>query len=79
MTVFTGFVTFAIIWWMVFFCALPFGVRRNPNPELGEDPGAPVNARLLLKAGVTTAIAAVLTIAAYFAVESGLIAFAPSK
>ncbi len=79
MTVFTGFVTFAIIWWMVFFCALPFGVRRNPDPELGEDPGAPENPRLLLKAAVTTAIAAVLTIAAYFAAESGIISFLPSK
>ncbi|MDJ0894465.1 MAG: DUF1467 family protein [Alphaproteobacteria bacterium] len=79
MTVFTGLVTFAIIWWMVFFCALPFGVQRNPDPELGEDPGAPANPRLLLKAGVTTAIAAALTVAAYFAVESGLISFVPSK
>lgn len=65
MSIAGGIVIFTIIWWVIFFMALPFGVR-SPG-EAGESlvPGqaesAPVRPMLLRKAAVTTAITCVLT------------------
>lgn len=64
-------VFFLITWWLVLFTTLPFGVRRDENPEPGADIGAPANPRLLAKMLATTAIAATLTAAIYFAAEAG--------
>ena len=58
------FVTFVIAWWLVFFAALPFGVRGQieaGSVAPGTEPAAPENPRLLPKALVTTGIAVVLT------------------
>jgi predicted secreted protein len=66
-------VMFIITWWLVLFTTLPFGVRRDENPEPGNDAGAPVRARMLTKALVTTAIAATITAAVYFSAEAGLL------
>ena len=33
-------VVFIVIWWLVLFMVLPFGVRRTESPEMGHDPGA---------------------------------------
>lgn len=79
MTWASGIVVFVILWWLIFFMTLPFGVR--PPHEVGEAaaPGhvasAPVRPRLWFKAGVTTLIASVLWIAAYFLIASDLISF----
>jgi len=67
MTVFTGFLVFACVWWMVLFLVLPFGIRRAD--EVGEEivpgtePGAPVNPRMGRRFLITTAIATVITAA----------------
>ncbi len=68
-------VVFAITWWLVFFMALPFGVRPPDEPEPGHAPSAPERPRLAIKAAVTTAIAATLTGLAVAAVEYDLISF----
>ncbi|MDW3207450.1 MAG: DUF1467 family protein [Alphaproteobacteria bacterium] len=34
-------VVFVIGFWLAFFMVLPIGVRRDDNPEKGNDPGAP--------------------------------------
>ncbi len=78
MSIFGGLVVFVIIWWMVLFTVLPWGVRRDENPEEGHEPGAPVNPRMWLKAGVTTAIATVLWGFAYWAITSDWLSFRPS-
>ena len=39
MSVTAGIVSFAIIWWMVFFMALPFGVKPPEEVEEGMEPG----------------------------------------
>ncbi len=64
-------IVFVITWWMIFFMVLPWGVRRPENPEPVHEAGAPENPRLWLKAGVTTAIAAVITIIIWFVVDAG--------
>ncbi|MCP4328795.1 MAG: DUF1467 family protein [Alphaproteobacteria bacterium] len=68
-------VTFVIIWWCVFFMALPWGNRAPDNPEIGHADSAPVKPRLWLKAGITTAVAVVLWAIAYYIIDSGLWSF----
>lgn len=76
---FSGIVIYVILWWLVFFMTLPFGVR--PPHEVGEEPGpghvhsAPVQPRLWLKAGVTSLIAALLWGVAYVLIVSDMISF----
>ena len=38
----TGVVVYFLIWWLVLFAVLPWGVQREENPQPGHDPGAPV-------------------------------------
>ncbi len=75
----SGIVVYIILWWLVFFMALPFGVK--PPHEVGEvagpghSDGAPVKPRVWLKAGITTVIAAVLWCIAYYLITSGMLSF----
>ncbi len=64
-------VIFLVMWWLVLFTTLPFGIQRQENPEPGTEAGAPENPRLWTKALVTTLITAVLTGAIYIAAENG--------
>ena len=75
MSWFGALVVFTVMWWMVFFITLPFGVRSPENPEEGHDAGAPDKPRLLIKALITTAIATTLTGSLMAAAAYGLIDF----
>lgn len=75
MTWTSGIVLFVLIWWMVFFATLPWGIRRAGDEALGHDAGAPLKPRLWLKAGITTAISLVLFGLAYWLVESKYLSF----
>jgi len=79
MTWFSGVVVYVILWWLVFFMTLPFGIRapHEVGEEVGEGhaPSAPIRPRLWLKAGITTAVAAVLWFGAYWLISSDLISF----
>jgi len=68
-------VVFVIVWWCVFFMALPWGNRPTADPEPGHVESAPAKPRLWLKAGITTAVAAVLTVGIFFAIDAELISF----
>ncbi len=68
-------VVFTIVWWLVFFMALPFGVKVPDEPEPGHAPSAPDKPRVALKAAITTVIAVALTGLAVAAVEYDVIAF----
>ena len=68
-------VAYVIIWWVVVFAVLPFGVRPAEEGDLGHSVGAPANPRLGIKALITTAIAAVLWLALYLVTGSDLISF----
>jgi predicted secreted protein len=55
---------FFVVWWVVLFAVLPWGVRTQQEEGevvLGTDPGAPANPRLLRKAITTTTVAAIVT------------------
>lgn len=75
MTVFTGIVAYVIIWWLVLFAVLPWGVQRNQSPAAGEDHGAPVRPRMWLKAGATTLIAFLFWGALFLAIELEVFSF----
>ncbi len=71
--------TFFIVWWLVFFMTLPFGVRPPEEPEPGTAPSAPERPHLLLKALVTTVIALAVTWGIDWVIRSGLIELRPRE
>jgi predicted secreted protein len=60
----TAFAIYFIIWWVVLFAVLPFGVRSHAETgeavEPGNDPGAPTVAALKAKLLWTTLVACVV-------------------
>lgn len=59
-------VVFTMVWWVVFFAVLPWGVRGQAEMNevaRGTEPGAPLNPDLKRKAIRTTIIAVPLTAA----------------
>lgn len=47
---------FLLIWFVVLFAVLPWGVRQPTETKPGHDPGAPANPQLGRKAMITTVI-----------------------
>ncbi len=77
MNVFGAIVTFSVVWWLIFFMALPFGVRPQSDLVPGADPGAPERPRLWIKALVTTVLAAVITAIIGYVIEQEFISMRP--
>jgi predicted secreted protein len=79
MNIATIILVYVIAWWMVFFAALPVGVKsQHESPDeavAGTEPGAPVNPNLKKKILVTSLVALVLTTGYYFLATSDLISF----
>jgi predicted secreted protein len=71
----TGLAIYFVVWWIVLFAVLPFGVRQEENPQPGLDRGAPARPRLLVKIVATTLLSIVVWLGIYFAVSRGLIDF----
>ena len=68
-----GLVAFVIIWVVVLFVVLPFGVRQPDETEPGHMPGAPDNPRIGVRFAVTTGVTAVLWAILYIVVAKGWI------
>jgi len=68
---------YGIIWWVVVFMVLPWGVKVPDEHEPGHATSAPERPMLWRKAAITTVIAAVIWVAVYYLIESGLIQFRP--
>ncbi len=75
MTWFTGAMVYVIIWWVVLFTVLPWGVRVPDETEPGHASSAPDKPMLWRKALITTVIATLLWGVAYYLIESDLISF----
>ena len=79
MTWFSAVLVYVVVWWLVFFMSLPFGARSyheaGEEVETGNAESAPLRPRIWLKAGVSTLIAAGLTVAVYFLIDSGALSF----
>jgi predicted secreted protein len=66
-----------LLWWIVLFVVLPWGVRRQDEREEvvpGSDPGAPARPLLLKKAVATTLISAAIFAAGFAIWKSGIVA-----
>ena len=55
-------VIFVVIWWLVLFMVLPFGVQKDDEIVGGNDPGAPKNPMLKKKIIMTSIISFFLSI-----------------
>ncbi len=75
MNIYTGAMLFGIIWWVVLLAVLPWGVRRDENPEPGHEPGAPQKPMLVRKVVATTAITAVIWTIIYLLIANEILVF----
>ena len=75
MNIFSAIVVYVCIWWMVFFCTLPFGIQNVARPTDGSMPGAPIQTGLKKKALIATIIAFVLWLVAMAIIKSDLLSF----
>jgi predicted secreted protein len=69
MTLTAALALYFIIWWLVLFAVLPFGVRSQQEAgEVvpGSEPGAPVAPRLARVAGITTVVAALVFLLVWY-------------
>ena len=69
MSITTAIAIYFLIWWVVLFAVLPWGIRsQQESGEFapGTDPGAPAIPRLAGKLLWTTAVATVIFIGCYF-------------
>ena len=75
-TISTGFAIYFVVWWIVLFLTLPFGVRsqhEDGESSPGTDPGAPVASLMGRKLIWTTIISAIIFAVALWAYNSGLL------
>jgi predicted secreted protein len=73
-TISTGFAIYFVMWWIVLFLTLPFGVRsqhEDGEGPPGTDPGAPVLTRMGPKLLWTTIISAALFAVSMWAYYQG--------
>jgi predicted secreted protein len=73
----SGIAVYIVIWWLVIFMVLPWGVQpiERGDVEKGHAASAPLRPRMLRKVAITTLISAVLWLIAYAIIESDLISF----
>jgi predicted secreted protein len=67
---------FFLVWWIVWFAVLPWGVKgqhEGSGVEPGSDPGAPQRPLLARKILATTAISALVVAVAVLVWETGII------
>jgi predicted secreted protein len=70
-----GIVVYVLIWWVAIFAVLPWGVRPPTEFVPGQARSAPARPRLLLKAGITTLVAAVIWLIIWGIIDAGWISF----
>ena len=63
MSISSGFAIYFVLWWLVLFLVLPFGIRSQAEAGEavpGSDPGAPVLPRMLRKLIWTTVLSIII-------------------
>jgi predicted secreted protein len=73
-TISTGFAIYFVLWWIVLFLTLPFGVRsqhEDGEGAPGTDPGAPILSRMGAKLIWTTALSTAIFAVAMLAYNAG--------
>jgi predicted secreted protein len=75
---FTGIACYVVIWWVVIFAILPFGVKPAPEDDIGHSAGAPAQPHMMAKVIATTLVSAILWIGLYLIVSSDIWSFRQS-
>ena len=73
-TISTGFAIYFVLWWIVLFLTLPFGVRsqhEDGEGAPGTDPGAPIVSRMGAKLIWTTLLSTAIFAVAMLAYNAG--------
>ena len=67
-------IVYVLIWWVIFFSVLPFGIESNKeifkDSIKGNYPGAPKNPKIAKKFLITTIITSILFIVIYYLVNN---------
>ncbi|MCP5367450.1 MAG: DUF1467 family protein [Hyphomicrobiales bacterium] len=73
----TGAAVYVVVWWLVLFMVLPWGIRPIDAEDVakGQAASAPRQPRIVTKMAITTVIAAVIWTIAYFVIEADLFTF----
>lgn len=71
----TAIAVYVVVWWIVIFAVLPWGMKPIDRNDRGFEPGAPENPRLLRKVVITTIVTTVIWLAFMLIATSGLISF----
>lgn len=74
-----GIAVYLIIWWLVIFTVLPWGVKvvNAENVKKGQAASAPRKPHIIKKFAATTVISGVVWLAFYYAFETGVFNFRP--
>lgn len=75
---YTGIFIYFLIWWVVLFAVLPWGVRVPDQAEPGHAPSAPVNPRLWAKVIATSLVSLIIWLAVYALIQSGWLSIKPA-
>jgi predicted secreted protein len=74
MSISSGFAIYFVLWWIVLFAVLPFGVRsqiEDGKPVPGSDPGAPVLPLMAKKVIWTTVVSIIIFAVGLWAYKAG--------
>ena len=77
MTWFNGILAYLIIWWVVLFAVLPWGVKVPEQPEEGHATSAPERPMMWRKVAITTLLSGLVWLGVYALIEADLIAIRP--
>jgi predicted secreted protein len=73
----SGILVYLVVWWLVIFMVLPWGVKPPDNPEPGHATSAPDRPMLWRKIAITSVITAVVWGIIYVAIENSWVSFRP--
>ncbi|MGH6929515.1 MAG: DUF1467 family protein [Dongiaceae bacterium] len=74
----SGVFIYVLIWFVVLFTVLPWGVKIPDNPEPGHAPSAPISPRIGVKLVATSLVSAVVWAIVWYVMQSGWISFRPT-
>jgi predicted secreted protein len=74
----SGVFIYVLIWFVVLFTVLPWGVKIPDNPEPGHAPSAPINPRIGVKLVATSLVSVVVWAIVWYVMQSGWISFRPT-
>ena len=66
-------IIYVIVWWILFFMALPIGLKKPANNIPGQDAGAPEKPKLWIKFIVVSIISLILTIIINLIIRNNLL------